>query len=39
MEMARQGYSFSDILRFYYNEINISSTSELPESELPEPFR
>ncbi len=39
MEMARQGYSFSDILRFYYYNINISDLSDLPDIELPEPFR
>jgi len=39
MEMARQGYSFFDILRFYYDNIEVSDLSDLPRSELPEPFR
>ena len=39
MEMARQKYSYSDILKFYYDMINISDISDLPDSELPEVFR
>ncbi|HYW94470.1 MAG TPA: SpoIID/LytB domain-containing protein [Bacteroidales bacterium] len=39
MEMAREGYSYSDILRFYFNDISISDVNELPDSELPEAFR
>ena len=39
MEMARQKYSYEDILKFYYDMINISSIKNLPESEIPEIFR
>ena len=39
MEMAKEGYSYSDILRFYFNDISISDVNELPDSELPEEFR
>lgn len=39
MEMARQGYSFEDILRFYYHEIQIKHLDELPESAFPAVFR
>ncbi len=39
MEMAREGYSYSYILRFYFNDISISDLNDLPGSELPEAFR
>lgn len=39
MEMANQGYSFYDILRFYYDNIEISDLSDLPDSEVEEVFR
>ncbi len=39
MEMAREGYSYSDILRFYFNDVQIIDLNELPDSELPEVFR
>ncbi len=39
MEMARQGYSYSDILRYYFNNVTVTDLNELPDSELPEPFR
>lgn len=38
MEMARQGYSYSDILRFYFYNVRIMDISDLPASELPEEF-
>lgn len=38
MEMARQGYSGQDILRFYYFNVRIMEVSELPESSVPEGF-
>ncbi len=39
MEMAREGYSYSDILRYYFNDITVTGIDELPDSELPEVFR
>ncbi len=39
MEMARQGYSYSDILRFYFYNVQIVELSDVPDSELPEVFR
>ena len=39
MEMARKGYSYSDILRFYYNDIQLTDINDLPDSELPAEFR
>ncbi len=39
MEMARQGYSFSDILRFYYHQVQIRDILDIPDKQLPEEFR
>jgi stage II sporulation protein D len=39
MEMAREGYSYSDILRFYFNDVAVRAVDDLPDSELPEEFR
>jgi len=39
MEMARQDYSASDILSFYFYDVKIIELSDVPESELPEGFR
>jgi stage II sporulation protein D len=39
MEMARQGYSYADILRYYYYDIQIRDLAELPESSVPSVFR
>lgn len=39
MEMARQGYSFSDILRFYYHQVQIRDILDIPDEQLPEEFR
>lgn len=39
MEMARQGYSYTDILRYYYYDIQIRDLNELPESSVPSVFR
>ena len=39
MEMAKQDYSASDILRFYFYDVNIIELSDVADSELPEEFR
>jgi peptidoglycan hydrolase-like amidase len=39
MEMARQGFSFSDILRFYYHQVQIRDIVNIPDEQLPEEFR
>ncbi len=39
MEMARQGYSYSDILRYYYYDVQVKDTDELPLSSVPSLFR
>jgi len=39
MEMARQGYSYSDILRFYFYNVQIIELADVPASELPEGFK
>lgn len=39
MEMARQGYSYSDIIRYYYFNVEVRELGELPLSEVPEEFR
>ena len=39
MEMARQGFSYSDILSFYYDMIDVSHIEDLPNSSLPSIFR
>lgn len=39
MEMARQGFSFSDILRFYYHQVQIRDILNIPDEQLPEEFR
>jgi stage II sporulation protein D len=39
IEMARQGYSASDILRFYYYNVRVTEMSEIPDSELPGALR
>jgi len=39
MEMARQGFSFSDILRFYYHQVHIRDLSNIPDEQLPPEFR
>jgi len=39
MEMARQGYSYSDIIRYYYFDVEVRELGELPFSEVPEEFR
>jgi stage II sporulation protein D len=38
MEMARQGYSYSDILRFYFYNVQIIEIEDVPVSGLPENF-
>lgn len=39
MEMARQGFSFSDILRFYYHNVQIRDIVNIPDEQLPDEFR
>ena len=39
MEMARQGFSFSDIVRFYYHNVQIRDILNIPDEQLPEEFR
>lgn len=39
MEMALQGYSYEDIIRFYFFEILIKNLNDLPLSVVPEEFR
>lgn len=39
MEMARKGFSFMDILNFYYYEVQIKDLDEMPESAVPSVFR
>ncbi len=39
IEMARQGFSYADILRFYFYNVQITEMSDLPASALPESFR
>ena len=39
IEMAKQGFSYADIIKFYYDMINISDIDDLPDNSLPVPFR
>ena len=39
MEMVKQGYSFRDVLNFYYHNIMISDLNDLPFNSVPEIFR
>lgn len=39
MQMAKQGYNYKDILRFYYDNIRIYDLNDLPLNSLPEDFR
>ncbi len=39
MEMARQGFSFSDILRFYFHQVQIRDVVNIPDEQLPVEFR
>ena len=39
MEMGRQGYSYSDILRFYFYNVQIIELADVPELGLPGDFR
>jgi len=36
MKMARDGYSYQDILQFYFNGVRIMDYRDLPDSSLPE---
>jgi stage II sporulation protein D len=35
MKMARDGYSYQDILQFYFNGVRIMDYRDLPDSSLP----
>jgi stage II sporulation protein D len=39
MEMAKQGYSFSDILRFYFYNVKIIEMADARDPGLPETFK
>ena len=39
MNMAKQGFSFPDILRFYYHQVQIREILGVPDENLPEEFR
>jgi stage II sporulation protein D len=39
MEMARQGFSASDILRFYFYNVKIIELADVPDSLVPESFK
>lgn len=39
IEMARKGFSYMDILNFYYYEVQIRDLDEMPESAFPSVFR
>ena len=39
MKMARDGFSYQDILRFYFNDVRLMDFRDLPDSSLPEAFR
>lgn len=39
MKMARDGFSYQDILQFYFHEIRIMDYRDLPDSSLPQSLR
>lgn len=39
MEMVRQGYTYKDVLNFYYHNIMVSDLNDLPVNSVPEIFR
>lgn len=39
MKMAKEGFSYEDILHYYYNNVQIRDIYELPESSVPDVFR
>ena len=39
MNMAKQGFTFPDILRFYYHQVQIREILGVPDENLPEEFR
>jgi stage II sporulation protein D len=39
MKMARDGFSYQDILRFYFNDVRLMDFRDLPDSSLPEAFQ
>jgi stage II sporulation protein D len=39
MKMARDGFSYQDILRFYFNDVRLMDYRDLPDSSLPKTFQ
>jgi stage II sporulation protein D len=39
MKMARDGFSYQDILKFYFHEVRLMDFRDLPDSSLPETVR
>jgi stage II sporulation protein D len=39
MKMARDGFTYQDILQFYFHEVRLMDFRDLPDSSLPEPAR
>ena len=39
MEMVRQGYSYKDVINYYYNDVMIRDLKDLPFNSIPEIFR
>ncbi|MDF1575963.1 MAG: SpoIID/LytB domain-containing protein [Bacteroidales bacterium] len=39
MKMARDGFSYQDILKFYFHEVRIMDYRDLPDSSLPESLK
>ena len=39
MQMAKEGFSYSDILQYYYNQIKLLPIEDLPSSQVPAGFR
>ena len=39
MKMARDGFTYQDILQFYFHEVRLMDFRDLPDSSLPEQAR
>jgi peptidoglycan hydrolase-like amidase len=39
MKMARDGFTYQDILQFYFHEVRMMDFRDLPDSSLPEAVR
>ena len=39
MEMVRQGFSYKDVINYYYNDVMIRDLKDLPFNSIPEVFR